>query len=72
MQEKGPKTRSVSDIRISFGLNLSEIRHGRLYYLIVPKVQAILYSYKSRITSSSPVKSERSSSNPLCKNEFGC
>ena len=44
MQEKGPKTRSVSDIRISFGLNLSEIRHGRLYYLIVPKVQAILYS----------------------------
>ena len=44
MQEKGPETRSVSDVRISFGLNLSEIRHGRLYYLIVPKVQAILYS----------------------------
>ena len=41
MQEKGPKTTSVSDIRISFGLNLSEIRHGGLYYLIVPKVQAI-------------------------------
>ena len=41
MQEKGPKTRSVSDTCISFGLNLSEIRHGRLYYLIVPTVQAI-------------------------------
>ena len=44
MQEKGPETRSVSDVRISFGLNLSEIRHGRLYYLIVPKVQGISFS----------------------------
>ena len=45
-------------VYISFGLNLSEIRPGRLYYLIVPKVQAIL--------------SERISSNPLSKNEFAC